>query len=404
MLGANVSKSITPSGQVPGSDSPASIPSTPAPVMITSEVTSPVLSSRGNGGINLKAITLAAVEKRMNENETDDPIQEYVRLKLHLDDLTRPPRTKSKADSPELGQLRERINAIKRDYLFEESRAEELYHMERKRVEAIALREKLQGVTPASVEPVKNTDARKHQMAETMAVSEQKLPGNDIFDRDDEDDLLEMLDIPSSETTSDGVTVTIRDMALPKPLSGRTPKILLQEMVTKRDRHAVVSYAAISGASRARRASVSIRWDGQRTQTWSMTDVGCRQEHEAEQYIATVALHALSFPPPDRFSGSYQNGPTSFRLLPAVFRDLWDELESTRKEDENTANRAAWAKLRSILDPKLSLENKVCWVTVALKYLGMGRHWIEYRNKGRLTRNEWLHAHLTSNSKRLKGS
>lgn len=81
-----------------------------------------------------------------------------------------------------------------------------------------------------------------------------------MFDEEDSvGGLLEILEeMPKSETTNEGVTIAIRDMALPKHWSGRTSKVLLAEAVAKSDRYAVVTYSIISGHSRAKRASVSL--------------------------------------------------------------------------------------------------------------------------------------------------
>jgi ATP-dependent RNA helicase DHX29 len=95
---------------------------------------------------------------------------------------------------------------------------------------------------------------------------------------------------------------------------------------------------------------------------WIMEDIACHDEGQAEQYIATVALHALTFPSTDGFAAGTSAAPgsqTFFRLLPAVFRDLWDELEVARKTSDDAINRAVWAKLRSIVEPKLENCGKV---------------------------------------------
>ena len=57
--------------------------------------------------------------------------------------------------------------------------------------------------------------------------------------------------------------------------------------------------------------------------------------------------------------GSSKGMQTSFRQLPPTFRDLWDELEETRKDKEDGVNRDIWGILTSILDEKLSLLKKV---------------------------------------------
>jgi ATP-dependent RNA helicase DHX29 len=93
-----------------------------------------------------------------------------------------------------------------------------------------------------------------------------------------------------------------------------------------------------------------------------MEDVACHDETQAEAYIATVALHALTFPLTDGFQAGSSTAPgnqTFFRLLPAVFRDLWDELEAARKVRDDAINRSVWARLRTIVEPKLDPSQKV---------------------------------------------
>jgi ATP-dependent RNA helicase DHX29 len=177
----------------------------------------------------------------------------------------------------------------------------------------------------------------------------------DVFDDDSGDSaggMFEILDdIPSTEVDSQGKTIHIRNMSLPKHWSGRTPKTLLLETVAKTDRYAAITYRLVSGSSRAKRAAVSIR-----EKEWIMEDVACYDETQAEHYVSTLALHALTFPSTKGFAlgtSSSLGSQTFFRLLPAVFRDLWDELEETRKARDDAINRNIWAKLRQIVQPKL---------------------------------------------------
>jgi len=93
-----------------------------------------------------------------------------------------------------------------------------------------------------------------------------------------------------------------------------------------------------------------------------MDDVGCPDVKQAEQYISTVALHALTFPALDGFAlggTSAASTQTFFRLLPPAIRNLWDELEAKRRESDDATNRAAWAKLRTIARMKLESQYKV---------------------------------------------
>jgi ATP-dependent RNA helicase DHX29 len=172
-----------------------------------------------------------------------------------------------------------------------------------------------------------------------------------------------MLDeMPASETVAGTNTVIqIRDMSLPKHWAGRTPKVVLTETVYKTDKYAAVSFFPIGGASRACRAGVNIRWGGGKSQEWCMEDEGCYDDRQAEQFISTVALHALTFTVQPGFANATVTGgaQTYFRVLPPVYRDLWDELEVKRKSGEDEINRRIWGMLRDIVEPRLGSSLKV---------------------------------------------
>jgi ATP-dependent RNA helicase DHX29 len=189
----------------------------------------------------------------------------------------------------------------------------------------------------------------------------------DIFDNDEDNSiggLLDMFEQQAEEKQSEGTIVTYRNMALPKQWSGKIPKVLLAELVTRLDRYAVISYSMESGHGRAKRAAVSIRWDGKTTDRWAMSDVACGDQMQAENYVATVALHALTYPPLEGFAGTSTastSNITFFRRLPAAFRDLWDELEVARKRVNDSVNRTIWSKLRQILEIKAPAIEKA-WI------------------------------------------
>lgn len=317
----------------------------------------------------IKARVLASYDRSTSTSDSgrdspdaDNLAQEYVQLKLRMSDLTA---KRHLGHSLQIQDLKSRLEVIKKNYFFDEKEAEEMYRVERNRVETLALQARLR--TPAP--PVPSDKPKSKVMKQRPPKLQPTLTPTavaDIFDDDAEDSptgLLDILDdIPTDETNNQGTTIAIRDMALPKHWSGRTPKVLLKEAVAKVDRYAAVTYDIISGHSRAKRASVSIRWDGRKMDEWSMEDIACHDEGQAEQYIATVALHVLTFPPTDGFATSTSaapGSPTFFRLLPAVFRDLWDELEVLRKLNDDGINRRLWAKLRSIVEPKLEADGKV---------------------------------------------
>jgi ATP-dependent RNA helicase DHX29 len=265
--------------------------------------------------------------------DLDDKSLEYVQLKMRIDSLTshRPPGDKT--DSSQIQDLRAQLDKVKAHYFFNEKDAEALYRLERQKAEANSLQARLRGLAspsnPLSSEMAKPVKKRPPNLQPPTPVP--SVAVTDIFDEDTLDSVGGLLDaleaMPTTETTDQGTTVTVRDMALPKHFSGRTPKTLLAETVSKADRYAAITYSLLSGGGRAKRAGVSIRWNGRNVDEWLMEDVACYDEGQAEQYIATIALHALTFPSTDGFTvQAPSGGQTFFRLLPAVFRDLWEEL------------------------------------------------------------------------------
>ncbi|ETW87318.1 hypothetical protein HETIRDRAFT_413634 [Heterobasidion irregulare TC 32-1] len=315
---------------------------------------------------DLKARILARVyDDNATPSDTDhaddDPNQEYVRLKLKLDSFASG-RTEEMADRSFVKELQNRLQNIKEHYFFDARDAEAMYQTKRREADALSLQTRLRGDEKSfqqgsSILPVKRRPPKLEPAPIAVAAAKP-----DFFGGDDAEEpaggMFEILDeMPTSETTEQGITLQVRDMALPKHWSGRTPKVLLTETVTKSDRFAVISYRILSGGYRAKRASVSIRWGTGKEGEWTMMDTACYDEGQAEQFVATLALHSLTFPVSEGFaSTSSSSGQTSFRLLPPVFRELWDELEIKRKASDDAANRAIWSKLRRILEPKMDNE------------------------------------------------
>ncbi|RPD63094.1 P-loop containing nucleoside triphosphate hydrolase protein [Lentinus tigrinus ALCF2SS1-6] len=292
----------------------------------------------------------------------EDPNNEFVRLKLRIMDLTVDRRPDERADAAFLQELQRRLQEVQDDYLFDHREAEALFKEERSKVEAAALQAKLRGVQESIPVKPRRPEVTAAKVTESHSRAESAASAPDLFEGEEgPGGMFELLEqMPETETAENGTTIQVRDLALPKHWSGRTPKLLLSEIVRKSDKYAVVSYACISGPSRVKRASVDIRWDGGKTQIWTMDDVACYDLNQAEQYVATIALHALTFPSSEGFAlgGTANAGnQTSFRLLPPVFRDIWDELEQKRRLDDDSINRGIWAKLRNILEPKLAQTN-----------------------------------------------
>ena len=315
--------------------------------------------------LNSPSTTLVAHSPReLSETTTpgtpdDDPNSTYVHLKMRISELTTHRKASETADATFLRTLQKRLEEVKQDYLFDEREAETAYRAERKKLDDLVLQSRLRGEKAPSVPSTPRIKSPPRVQSPQRPRSDRV---EDIFDDDDDVEgggaLFELLEeMPQTETTQAGVTVQIRDISVPKGWSGKTPRTLLLESVSKTDKYANVSFSSISGASRAKRAAVRIIWQQGNTSDWSMDDVACYDTVQAEQYIATVALHGLAFPPTQGFAiGSATSATTltSYRLLPPIYRDLWNELEEGRRADHDRINRAIWTKLRQILEPKLS--------------------------------------------------
>ena len=324
------------------------------------------------GGIKARILASYAntgPEDDIDPLEANDPTRMYVELKLQCDRLSSKPVSKDVA--VEIRVIRQMAQELTKDYLFDEKDAQFQYRQKREQLDKEMLQERLCSLQPEEpIPPILSVNKQQQQRSQTPS-SHRSTPGSgiDIFD-DSEDSsggLLELLDVPN-EINDQGVTIELRDMALPKHWAGQTPKMLLRDLVVKTDRYAAISYNIISQNSRVKRANVIISWQSRKRDEWSMNDVGCHDEAQAEQYIATVAIHALTYPLTDGFAASAPSSAgshTAFRLLPAVYRDLWDELEKSRKIRDDLVNRKVWAKLRDILDVKLESNSKV-WVSYFL--------------------------------------
>jgi ATP-dependent RNA helicase DHX29 len=330
-----------------GSDARESTPSTsqPGPNRLVGEQQVPTIWRRSTDLFSFPELL----------DDCDDPNIGYARLKLELDEAMR--NSRSNLADPFVVDLRARLQAMRSHYLFDQRDANAHYASERQKVEAAVLQARLRG-DPDVADMQSSAPSPPDPQQRLRQPKESRIDQDDIFNTsgDEGGGLLEILDeMPSAAVTETGITVRIRDMPLPKAKFERTSKAFLQAAVNKLDNFAVTTYHPISGLSRAKRASVRVRWSSGSVSEWAMTDVACHDMAQAEQYIATVALHALTFPSSEGFASgnlSPGTGQTFFRLLAPAFRELWDELEGIRKSSDDATNRAIWAKLKKIVEAK----------------------------------------------------
>jgi ATP-dependent RNA helicase DHX29 len=298
-----------------------------------------------------------------HDTTDDDPNMEYARLRIKLDGmlLSKRGKTAGPSDDQFVQHLRTRLEDIKTHYFFHLKDAEAQYRSERQKAQTLGLQARLR-----ANEVPQEAAASKPSTPTPPPAPSPPLPAaddKDVLDNDgSEGGFFEILDeMPTVTVGESGASIRVRAMPIPKSSATRLPRKFLAEVVAKADAFAVVTFRDISGGSRAKRAAVAVRWSGGRADEWVMDDVACHDSAEAEQYIATVAVHALTYPPSEGFAGggAPAAGQTFFRLLPPAFRELWDELEGHRKAAEAAANRAVWARLRSVVEARTGTENKV---------------------------------------------
>ena len=151
-----------------------------------------------------------------------------------------------------------------------------------------------------------------------------------------------LLDVmPTTEEVAPSVTVSVRDMPLPKTWTSKPPRGLLEEVVRRIDKFSRVTFRTLS-ASRAVRAAVMIRFEDGRLDEYQATEA-CYDLKQAENYVATLALFHVA-----PASTSVQ------RQLPPVFRDLWDDLAAERKEAEDATYREHLQRIKAIAEPRLA--------------------------------------------------
>lgn len=332
--------------------------------------TSPVLSSHkpynGNQTLTpegvLTGVNPSSPSLERTSPEIDDPNLEYARIKLQLVHL-KTSNTSQQQRSDVASRLEDKMRSVQSHYFFDERDAERLYRSELGKAHDQLLQATLRG----SLELVRTKSSKGANAPMTVNVPSEPELQPDVFDQEDDESsggLLEILDAPSEVEGPRGTMISVKDMSFHKQSGGKLPRAVLLEYVSKIDRYAAVTFSSLSGHSRAKRSGVRVLWGGGKADEWKMEDIACYEEPQAEHYIATVALHALSFPPTEGFATGSINSPvgnTFFRLFPPVFRDLWDELETDRKLRGGRINREIWAKLWSMVGYKIDTDRDVSY-------------------------------------------
>jgi ATP-dependent RNA helicase DHX29 len=320
----------------------------------------------GSAGVShAKRLTIYDYDSLYDISDESDPNIIHAISKLHTQQIQRLGQALERQEK--LSELKSRIDNCVSDYLFAKRLADAEFASRKTATDSKDLALRLKNGMRAQV-PVETSQSQSGSQSPSQPPSHTTTslptpaPGTPQDETGEETMFGNLLDEPpTEETTASGVVIHIKDMSLPKHWSGKSPKILLSDAITKKDRYASASFRVISGGSRAVRCACQVRWAGAKKEEWSMDTVACRDSFQAEQYVATLVLHELAYPMSPGFAGGATASllASSFRSLPPAFRDLWNELESARKAEEDSVNRSVWANLQAMLRTKLG-QNEVC--------------------------------------------
>ncbi|KAG0323991.1 ATP-dependent RNA helicase dhx29 [Dissophora globulifera] len=242
-----------------------------------------------------------------SDEEAEDPNERYVDYKMALTDLaqalseTEVPADK-KTISRKIDTLNSKINDLDIDFTFNKKTAEAM------------LKQRV-------IEEKKKAKKVKRRKEKEQAALKKET--TDLGDDDGGGDILGTMwdteNAGGASASQDQQTLKRRQMANPS-WSGGSPKVVLAEFCRKKDRHAKVTYSpAPRSTSTTCMAAVKIVWGSGSIAVAEMSDEGCENMAEAENYAATKMLYDLTPLP-------------LYRSLPPTYRDLWlewiDEKES----------------------------------------------------------------------------
>ncbi|KAJ6443429.1 ATP dependent RNA helicase [Purpureocillium lavendulum] len=312
------------------------------------------------------------------EIEPEDLVPEYVSTKAKLLELTRGPGgrdAEADGDDAELAiaKLEAKLHKIENDVLFDKVTAEMKWKSERIVVEKQLAAAKKEAQEASSEEPTSSTPPieTKGSDEDDVAAAAERMAAEILAETndDDDDDIAGLFaSLPQHEVdpstgkthtvinSADGSKMILRDFG---KWTGISPRRVLEEACRARDASIKINYTIVSEATFASRQSIDILWTKpQEPPTpmpesdveiiadptrfmFTMQRVAAPDNKQSEAYIATSALFHV-------FSGNAREEKSSLRL-PAVWRDLWNELAEAKKEQLDSEDRAVVRSLRTLV-------------------------------------------------------
>ncbi|KAI9676489.1 MAG: hypothetical protein M1817_000647 [Caeruleum heppii] len=271
----------------------------------------------------------------------------------------------------EISKLMKKITNIETDILFDKDDADQQWAARRIELDRMRASRQKYGLTSTQQSNTDNieqlhdasssnttvAEAQTCSTAEPQSISDDDDPLGDLFRS-----LPEQVTDPTTgdsrneASTADGGTVIIRDFGRP---SGTTPRRVLEEVCRARDTAVKLSFDDVSSSSYLNRQTLTLKWSidqvcvtpdllpsvacscGPRIMTFAMTGIATPDAKQSEAYVSTAALFLLSV-------GSATDEKVYLRL-PSVWRGLWTEFASLKKERDDEGDRLELASLLQIV-------------------------------------------------------
>ncbi|KAI8596835.1 P-loop containing nucleoside triphosphate hydrolase protein [Dissophora ornata] len=275
----------------------------------------------------------ALAENSDEEVEAEDPNERYVNYKLSLTELKQAlleaeAPADQKAISRKIETLNSKINDLDIDFTFNKKLAESM--LKQRMIE----------------------EKKKAKKVKRKKEKEREASREDNAEDGGEGMLGSMWDTETSDASSalqnqQSQAVKLRQMANPS-WSGGSPKVVLAEFIRKKDRHAKIAYKKTPRSTSAvSLATVTITWGSGSVSSAEMSEEGCENMAEAENYVATKILFELTPLP-------------MYRSLPPTYRDLWlewiDEKESAGRNAKKAVDGDRLSFIKALTD---KLPNRV---------------------------------------------
>ncbi|KAE8349994.1 P-loop containing nucleoside triphosphate hydrolase protein [Aspergillus coremiiformis] len=261
-------------------------------------------------------------------------------------------------NEPQVAKIRRKIAGIENDVLFDRPEAE--YRWKEKlddlRKEAAFLRQ-----NPVNKHPHLEEPESKGRSEVKGAETKMEVPS---IDDEETADLLGGMFQAEEPVLETGVVlqelnkaaIKIRDFG---KWTGLSPRRVLEDTCKARDTGCTIIFKDFSFASHSNRKAVEVRWSNPQEMPFlfewdvithnsssyatfvSMDTIATPTAQQAEAFISTLALFIL-FPQNNKEGKAYMR-------LPAVWRDLWTEISSAKKLQEDEADKKTIKHLKKLI-------------------------------------------------------